>query len=109
MTDLSNFSLTDLRNLQNQVIAELKNREAQELQKAREQILAIAQSVGVPLEDLIAKGGKGGTQKGASGPAAIKFRHPENADQQWTGRGRQPRWVKEWVESGKSQDDLRVS
>ncbi|MBA4095048.1 MAG: histidinol phosphate phosphatase, partial [Candidatus Accumulibacter sp.] len=26
----------------------------------------------------------------------------------WTGRGRQPKWVKEWVEGGKSLDKLRV-
>jgi DNA-binding protein H-NS len=38
----------------------------------------------------------------------VRYRHPDNADNQWTGRGRQPKWVKEWVESGKSLDKLRV-
>jgi hypothetical protein len=37
-----------------------------------------------------------------------RYRHPDNASQQWTGRGRQPKWVKEWVEGGKSLDKLRV-
>jgi DNA-binding protein H-NS len=109
MTDLSNLSLADLRNLQEQIKQEMKGREAQELQKAREQILAIAQSVGVPLAELLAKGGKGGSKKGTSGPVAVRFQHPENAGQQWTGRGRQPLWVKEWVEAGNSLDALRVS
>jgi len=109
MTDLSNLSLADLRNLQEQIKQEMKQREEQDLQKAREQILAIAQSVGVPLADLMAKGGKGGNKRGASGPVAVRFKHPENAGQQWTGRGRQPKWIKEWVEGGKSLDDLRVS
>jgi len=109
MTDLSNFSLADLRNLQEQIKQEMKQREAQELQKAKEQILAIAQSVGVPLAELMGKGGKGGNKTGTSGPVAVRFRNPSDASQQWTGRGRQPKWVKDWVEGGKSLDALRVS
>ena len=104
--DLSNMSVGDLRNLQEQIKQEMKKREVQEVQKAREQILAIAQSVGVPLKDLLATGGRGSATKGNS--VAVRYRHPDNASQQWTGRGRQPKWVKEWVEGGKSIDQLRV-
>jgi DNA-binding protein H-NS len=104
MMDLSNMSVGDLRNLQEQIKQEMKQREHQEVQQAREQILAIAQKVGVPLKDLInapARGTKTGT-------VAVRYRHPDNSAQQWTGRGRQPKWVKEWVEGGKSLDKLRV-
>ena len=105
--DLSNMSVGDLRNLQEQIKQEMKKRETQDLQKAREQILAIAQSVGVPIKDLLATGGRGGnSSKGNS--VAVRYRHPDNASQQWTGRGRHPKWVKEWVEGGKSLDKLRV-
>jgi DNA-binding protein H-NS len=107
--DLSNLSLGDLRNLQEQIKQEMKKREVQEVQKAREQILAIAQSVGMPLKDLISASGRGGKSSGAStGSVAVRYRNPDNASQQWTGRGRQPKWVKEWVEGGKSLDKLRV-
>lgn len=108
--DLSNMSLGDLRNLQEQIKQEMKQREQQEVQKAREQIIAIAQSVGVPLKDLIAAGGRGvkAGAKSGSGSVAVRFRNPDNESQQWTGRGRQPKWVKEWVEGGKSLDKLRV-
>lgn len=100
--DLSNMSLGDLRNLQDKIKQEMKKREQQEVAKAREQILAIAQSVGLPLKDLVSSSrGKGGT-------VAVRYRHPQDASQQWTGRGRQPKWVKEWVDSGKSMDQLRV-
>jgi DNA-binding protein H-NS len=57
--DLSNLSLGDLRNLQEQIKQEMKKREHQEVQKAREQIMAIAQSVGMPLKDLISTTGRG--------------------------------------------------
>ena len=109
--DLSNLSLGDLRNLQEQIKQEMKKREHQEVQKAREQILAIAQSVGLPLKDLIttnARGGKAAQSGGGVGSVAVRYRNPDNASQQWTGRGRQPKWVKEWVEGGKSLDQLRV-
>jgi DNA-binding protein H-NS len=109
--DLSNLSLGDLRNLQEQVKQEMKKREQQEVQKAREQIIAIAQSVGLPLKDLMsanARGGKAAPAGGGTGSVAVSYRNPDNSSQQWTGRGRQPKWVKEWVEGGKSLDSLRV-
>ena len=104
MVDLSKMSVGDLRNLQEQIKQEMKKREQQEVQKAREQILAIAQSVGVPLKDLIATNSRGAK----TGSVAVRYRNPDDSSQQWTGRGRQPKWVKEWVEGGKSLDKLRV-
>ncbi|QJE00614.1 H-NS histone family protein [Massilia forsythiae] len=106
--DLSNLSLGDLRNLQEQIKQEMKKREHQEVQKAREQILAIAQSVGVPLKDLMSATGRGGAKAATQGSVAVRYRHPDDNSQQWTGRGRQPKWVKEWVEGGNSLDKLRV-
>jgi DNA-binding protein H-NS len=102
MMDLSNMSLGDLRNLQEQIKQEMKKREQQEVQKAREQIMAIAQSVGVPLKDLMT------VSRGKTGTVAVRYRNPNDSSQQWTGRGRQPKWVKEWVEGGKPLDKLRV-
>ncbi len=104
MMDLSKLSVGDLRNLQEQIKQEMKKREQEEVQKAREQIQQIAARVGVPLKDLIAAGGRGAK----TGSVAVRYRHPDDASQQWTGRGRQPKWVKEWVEGGKSLDKLRV-
>jgi DNA-binding protein H-NS len=52
----------------------------------------------VPVKDLI-----GGAGARAPRPARWqpRYRHPDDASQQWTGRGRQPKWVKEWVDGGK--------
>ena len=106
MIDLSKHTLADLRNLQEQIKEELKSREAQEVSKAREQILAIAQSVGLSVQELVAKNGKLGKK---SGPVAVRYRHPQVPEQQWSGRGRQPKWVKEWVDSGEPIESLLVS
>jgi DNA-binding protein H-NS len=102
--DLTNMSSADLRNLQEQLKRELKKRESQDLAKAREQILAIAQSVGVPLKDLV-----GATApRGKTGKVEPRYRNPADASQQWTGRGRQPKWVKDWLAAGNSIDGLKV-
>lgn len=103
--DLSKFSAAELRQLQEDIKQALKEQEQQERAKAREQIMQIAQNAGIPLKDLLAAAATRST-KGST--VAVRFRHPSNGSQQWTGRGRQPAWVKEWVDSGKSLDDLRV-
>jgi DNA-binding protein H-NS len=103
--DLSNFSVSDLRALQENIKQQLKKREQQELTSAREQILAIAQSVGLPLSELINGIKRPQKEKTA---VAVQYRHPDDATLQWTGRGRQPKWIKEWVDSGKSLDLVRI-
>ena len=103
--NLSNLSSSELRNLQEQIKRELKQREGMDKQKAREQILAIAQQAGVPLRELLA-GFPGTRNKG--GKVAARYRNPATAAEQWTGRGRQPKWVKEWVDGGKPLDGLRI-
>ncbi|MFC5476137.1 H-NS family nucleoid-associated regulatory protein [Paraherbaspirillum soli] len=105
--DLSGLSVADLRALQDDVKQALKDREQQELAKAREQILAIAQGAGISLKDLL-----GAQSRGKSGVAknkvAVRYRHPSDASLQWTGRGRQPKWVQDWLASGSSMDAIRV-
>lgn len=102
--DLTNMSSAELRKLQDQLARELKKRESQDLAKARQEILAIAQSVGVPLQDLVGAA----TPRAKTGKVEPRYRNPADASQQWTGRGRQPKWVKEWVDAGKSIDGLKV-
>jgi DNA-binding protein H-NS len=102
--DLSGLSVKDLRVLQEQIKQEIKKREHDDVIKAREQIMAIAQSVGIPLKDLM--GSNVRTKAVATVP--VRYRHPSDATLQWTGRGRQPKWVKDWVESGQALSALRV-
>ncbi|MES2261479.1 MAG: H-NS histone family protein [Pseudomonadota bacterium] len=109
--DLSNMTAAHLRDLQKQVERELKKRETEDKDKAREKIFAIAQSLGVPVKELI---GNGVRVKGAAGAraktgtVAARYRNPADSAQLWTGRGRQPKWVKEWLDAGKPIDGLRI-
>jgi DNA-binding protein H-NS len=101
--DLSHFSLAELRNLQDDIGKQMKKREQDELAKAREEIMSIAQGVGLSVKDLL-----GAVVPAKRGSVAAQFGNPANAAQQWTGRGRQPNWVKEWIAEGKDKDLLKL-
>ncbi|MCY0916490.1 H-NS histone family protein [Massilia antarctica] len=105
MQDLSKFSIDQLRALEVQVIDELKTRHFLSVSQAREQILHIARNAGISIEQLTAI--KTPKVSGAS-KVPMKFRNPDDATQVWSGRGRQPGWVKQWIESGRSLDDARL-
>lgn len=42
------------------------------------------------------------------GRPEVRYRNPNQPAQAWTGRGKPPRWVTEWVQGGKSLEALRV-
>jgi DNA-binding protein H-NS len=110
-TDLSNYNLAELKGLQFDIEKEIKSRQKDEVRKAREQILAIAQGVGVPVNALLAKAGgkqKGGDEVGNGKQGQARFRNPADEAQTWTGRGRQPKWISEALAGGKSLDDFRI-
>jgi DNA-binding protein H-NS len=104
--DLSNYNLGELKGLQFDVEKEIKNRQQDEVKKAREQILAIAQDVGLPVEELLSTKSTKPRKSGQSNSAA-QFRNPEDGAQTWTGRGRKPKWVLDALSNGKTMDDLK--
>jgi DNA-binding protein H-NS len=63
----------------------------------------LAASIGTTPEELL-RGGKS-----AGSAAAVRYRHPDNPDLTWSGRGKRPTWVNEALASGKTLDDLAAS
>lgn len=105
--DISSLSLPELKKLEAQAVQEIKARQKGELEKARAEMLAIAQRVGVPLTQLIA-GAPKNAAKGNKKAVAALYRNPENQELQWSGRGRQPLWVKAWLQTHQSLDGVRI-
>jgi DNA-binding protein H-NS len=104
MEDLSKYSLSQLKKIQTEVEEELKKRHFLSVSQAREQILHIARGTGLSMDDLIS----GRHSKGSKEPLAAKYRHPEDSEKQWSGRGRMPFWVKDWIESGRDLAETKV-
>ena len=107
--DLSKLNLAELKDLQVQVGVEMKNREKSDMEKARADINAIAQSLGLSLKDLLGTSESKGKVRKVTGKIAVQYRNPQDATQEWTGRGRQPGWVKELLASGKNLMSAKVS
>jgi len=104
--DLSSLSVSQLRDLQQKIPAELKKREAREKAEALNKLRDMAKAFGYSLEELVAKEASAVKTSGAKVP--VKYRHPENAALEWTGRGRKPKWVESWLANGGSLDNLLV-
>lgn len=64
---------------------------------------------GVELPKATRRGRKpGSTNKLAGTKIAVKYRHPDNAELEWTGRGRAPKWVEAWKANGGTIEQLAV-
>lgn len=103
--DLSTLTVAQLRDLQQQIPAEIKRREAQEKVNVMNELRAFAKSRGYAIEELLGKEVKVKTQ---GGKVKVKYRHPQNAELEWSGRGRKPKWVEAWLASGNAIDGLLV-
>jgi len=107
--DLSKLSLAELKDLQVQIAAGLKDREKSDLDVARREILEIAHRTGLSLKDLFGTSEPKGKLRKQTGKVAVQYRNPQNSSQEWTGRGRQPNWVKELIASGKNLLSAKVT
>jgi DNA-binding protein H-NS len=105
--DLSSYNLGELKGLEHEIEIEIKGRKQQDVQKARAQILAIAQAAGISVEELLVN--KTSKAKGRKGlKVKPQYQNPSDNTQTWSGRGRQPKWIAEGVAVGKAMDDFRI-
>lgn len=102
--DLNGLSLSELKQLQKDVkraIGGYSDRKKQEVISALE---ARALELGFSLADLL--GVK--KQRKSTGKAGPKYRHPEDANVTWSGRGRKPSWFVDAVAAGRKQGELAI-
>lgn len=119
--DISSLSLAELRRLQTKVETEIRRRSDTAKKDLLKRMQKLAAEHGMSLTEVI---GQESTEKAAPAPkkaaakpakkaaakpaSVIKFRHPENAAIGWTGHGRKPQWVIDWLAQGKPLDELRA-
>lgn len=102
--DLSNYSTPELNQLKKDIDKELNKRRRQDVKQAQKELKEVADKYGLAVSDLVpASAGKSGSRSGT-----IRFRHPEDPNKGWSGRGRKPAWIKDWEARGRSVEELRV-
>jgi DNA-binding protein H-NS len=123
--DLSALNLADLRRLQTRVETEITRRTSTARKDLLKKMQKMAAEAGVSLNDLMAREATEAPKKKAStrsvakkGKARsatagvkvpVKYRHPEKADLAWTGRGRKPKWVEDWLSGGGTLEQVAVT
>ena len=119
--DISSLSLNELRRLQTKVEAEIRRRSDTAKKDLLKRMQKLAAEHGMSLNEVL---GQEASEKPAAAPkkaaaakpvkkaakpvSVVKFRHPENPAIGWTGHGRKPQWVIDWLAQGKALDELRA-
>lgn len=96
--DLDKLSLDDLKALERDVMKAISNYEARKRAEALAAAEAKAREHGYSLKDLVGSAPKTKSGRGGLPP---KYAHPENPSKTWSGRGRQPAWIKDGLKKGK--------
>ncbi|MBT9521302.1 MAG: H-NS histone family protein [Dechloromonas sp.] len=104
--DISQLSIAQLKELLDQIPAEIKRREKQEKTRIRQELEALAAKSGYTLDELLGEASE--KVRKASKPVAVKYRHPKDLSLGWSGRGRQPKWVVEFLSADGALDQLAV-
>ncbi|MCC5859716.1 MAG: H-NS histone family protein [Ectothiorhodospiraceae bacterium] len=102
--DLTKYESSELQQLKKDIDKELKRRRKQDVKEAQKEVKSIAERYGLTVQDLVS----GVAPKSAKPAGGTRFRHPNDPGKSWSGRGRKPVWIKEWEQSGRSLDELRV-
>jgi DNA-binding protein H-NS len=109
---ISTIPTPKLKALFKDIETELKHREVTDKKKALERMRDIAAEYGLSLSEVINKDGRLDTKKpklkNADQSHKTKYINSENPTQTWSGRGQQPKWVKEALAKGKTLEQLSI-
>ena len=101
--DLNALSLAELKQLEKNVAKAIASFEDRRKAEARAAAEAVAKEYGFSLTDLA-----NAVPSKKSAVPAPKYRHPENPEITWSGRGRKPAWIAEALDAGKSLEDFAI-
>ena len=101
--DLSAMSFDELTQLAGEIEVEVERRREQDRERLIGELKEAATRYGVSVEEFIGEASK--KKRSVSSP---KYRDPNNPQNQWSGRGKQPGWVKEAMGRGLSMEQLEI-
>ncbi|MDO4223180.1 MAG: H-NS histone family protein [Acinetobacter sp.] len=106
--ELNHLSVSELETVRKKAEFLIESRRDATVEHAYKQAIEIARSVNLSLEDLVNYGSTK-RKKTTRKPVEPRYRNPANAEQTWTGRGKQPRWLAEEIKKGKTLESFLIS
>lgn len=116
--NLGKMSRDELMKLKSDIDAQLKANEKSARKDALAAVKKAAAAHGFSIDEIMGdapkkRGPKPGSTRGKAKAKAApksepKYANPADSKQTWTGRGRQPNWVKDAMAKGKSLSDLAI-
>lgn len=104
--DLSGLNVADLEKLISDAKARIDVVKKQQFAEMRRALEAQARNAGFDIYELFS--GRAPRAAGDKKAVAPKYRNPANAAQTWTGRGKQPVWVRDAIAAGKSLESMAI-
>jgi len=104
MTDYQNLSENELKAVIDSAEKALRNKQANKRKEVIAQIKELAASINMTVE--FYENDKKDLRKGAK--VAVKYRHPDDAEKTWTGRGMMPKWLQSLLEAGHDRSEFEV-
>jgi DNA-binding protein H-NS len=101
--NVDKLPLKELLDLETRVKKAIVTARERERAEVRQEMMALAQKRGLSIADVF-----GSTRSSKGGKVAVKYRNPDNPDDTWTGRGRQPKWLVAALKKGAKIDDFSV-
>lgn len=98
MHDYKSLAFDELRSLHREIGALIAQRRHEALEQLKQQIAVLGFSV----DDLTPK-----KRKSTAGSAA-KYRDPETPDNTWSGRGKQPAWLRDKLDQGHALEEFAL-
>lgn len=117
--ELGKMSLGELRRLQSKVETEIRRRSDSTRRDLLKKMQKMAADEGMSLSDLLPSAAaaeektppvkrKAKVAAKKTAPVPVKYRHPENPAIGWSGRGRKPQWVIDWLAQNKPIAELEA-
>jgi DNA-binding protein H-NS len=115
----SNWSVDKLNKELEKIQRVIKTKEARDKKATLAKLVLVARKSGFELHELMDTAAVAkavprtvrvpSRKTGKRGKVAPKYRNPANESETWSGRGRQPIWVKDFVENGGSMDQVTIA
>ena len=111
----SSWSLEKLNKEVGKIQRVIKTKEARDKKATLAKLVLVARKSGFELHELL--GSAASIEKAAvtvkvpsrkRGKVPPKYQNPANNAETWTGRGRQPVWVKNYLESGGTMEEVTI-